>query len=145
MAAQSLLKRLRTLLVWLGFGGALTALVAALLVVGLLGRDVLLIAPFDPSTVELNRALHAPGDSVAELYGNPLGTPVRVIAPNRARIVRPAEDPSLVLLKVDKQRGENPLQARTIWFFSKFAIPALVLVGVIGVILPRQRMQPVAA
>ena len=127
---------------WVGFGGAAVVLAGAMLVVGLLAREVVLIAPFDESTVELNRALHSPGDSVAEIYGNPMGQTVRVIAPDKDRLVRPTEKPSLLLLAVDKQKGENPLQAQTIWFFSKFVIPGFVLVGIVGLLLPRRQSSP---
>jgi len=142
MNYQSLVRRLRPLFVWVGFGGAAVVLAGAMLVVGLLGREVVLIAPFDESTVELNRALHSPGDPVAEIYGNPVGQTVRVIAPDKDRLVRPAEKPSLLLLQVDKQKGENPLQAQTIWFFSKFVVPAFAVIGVAGLFLPRRRSSP---
>ena len=36
--------------------------------------------------VKVNRTLHAPGDPVAEIYGNPLSKPVRVIAPDPDRL-----------------------------------------------------------
>ena len=142
MKNQSLVRKLRPLMLWAGFGGAVVALAGALLVVGLLGREVVLITPFDESTVELNRALHSPGDPVAEIYGNPMGQTVRIIAPDKDHLIRPTEEPSLLLLQVDKQKGENPLQAQTIWFFSKFAIPGFVLVGIVGLLLPRRQSSP---
>ena len=143
MAARKILERLRPLLMWLGFGGAAASVAVALLTVGLLGQNVVMIAPFDESTVELNRALYSPGEQVAELYGNPLGTPVRVIAPRRQTIIRPAEEPSLVLMRVNKQRGENPLQAQTIWFFGRLVVPSLIVLGIVGLILPRRRTDPI--
>ncbi len=127
---------------WMGFGGAALVLAGAMLTVSLLGQEVVLIAPFDESTVELNRALHSPGDPVAEIYGNPMGQTVRIIAPDKGHLIRPTEEPSLLLLQVDKQKGENPLQAQTIWFFSKFAIPGFVLVGIVGLLLPRRQSSP---
>ncbi len=97
-----------------------------------------MIAPHNSETVEINRSLHLPGDGVAEIYGNPMSKPVRVIFPDADRLIRPEEDPGLLLLEVDKQKGENPLQARTLWFFGKFAVPALVLLGLIGFVLPKR-------
>ena len=122
----------------LGFGGAVLLLLAAIVADRGFGQDVLIIAPSDPTTIELNRAMFVSGDSVAELYGNPLSQPVRVILPSAASIVRPAEDPSLVLLKVDKQKGENPLQAQTVWLFAKLVVPALTLFGLVGLFLRRR-------
>ena len=87
--------------------------------------------------MELNRALYTTGDAVAELYGNPLAEPVRVIMPPADRLLRPQEDPALLLLEVDKQKGENPLQAQTVWLFTKFAIAAFATLGLLGFLVPR--------
>ncbi|MEE8525144.1 MAG: hypothetical protein V3T72_14500 [Thermoanaerobaculia bacterium] len=112
--------RLRPLAFRLGFGGFAFVLVTA---TGLdlgLGKQVLLIAPHDPGTIELNRMLHLPEDPVAEIYGNPLSAPVRVILPSKERLIQPPEEPALLLLPVDKHQGENPLQAQTVWFLTRY-------------------------
>ena len=132
--------RLRPLAFLVGFGGAA---LLALTAVGLdrgFGQDVLLIAPHDEAAVELNRGLYSPPEPVAALYGNALSKPVRVILPAEDHLIRPEEDPSLVLLKVDKQKGENPLQAQTVWFLAKFVLPGLFLMGLAGFLLPRRRV-----
>ena len=121
----------------LGFGGAALVLVVALSADRLLGKDVWIIAPHSPEAVELNRALYEPEDPVADLYGNSLSEPVRVILPSEEHLIRPDEDPSMVLLEVDKQAGENPLQASTVWFFVKYLSPALALLGLVGFAFPR--------
>ena len=131
--------KLRKMAIGFGFGAAALVLLTAVIVDRTLGQGVLIISPHDPSTVELNRALYAPGDSVAELYGNPLSKPVRVILPSPENLIRPEEDTSLLLLRVDKQKGENPLQAKTIWFFGKFAVIGLSLIGLAGFALPRPK------
>ena len=135
---RSLLARIRPFALILGFGGSVLALGLALVVDRVLGEEVRLISPHDVSTVEVNRALHLPGDSVAEIYGNTLSNPVRIIAPDRDRIVRPDEDPAIVLLAVDKQRGENPLQARTVWLFAKAGALSLALLGLAAIAFPRR-------
>ena len=131
--------RVRRALLGLGFGGAVLLVLSAFAIDRALGQDVLLIVPHDSATVELNRGLFQPGDLVADVYGNPLREPVRVILPAAQRLIRPPEDPDLVLLPVDKAAGENPLQARTLWFAFRFAVPAALLLGVIGLFLPRGR------
>jgi len=134
--------RLRPLALRLGFGGAVVALMlAAALDLGL-GRQVLLIAPHDPATVELNRSLYLPGDPVAEIYGNPLRAPVRVILLSRQPLIQPPEEPGLRLLPVDKRRGENPLQTQTVWFLTRFIAAGLTLLGNFGLILPRPAKPP---
>jgi hypothetical protein len=130
---------LRRIAFVVGFGGAAAVLAAAASVDLVLGKEVLMIAPHDPSVVELNRELYAPGEPVAQLYGNPLSETTRVVAPAQERLIRPDEEPALLLLTVDKLGGENPLQTRTVWFFTKFAAPALLLLGLLGFALPRRR------
>ena len=128
----------------LGFGGAVLVMLTALTTDKVLGQDVLIISPHDESTVQLNRALYVSGDPVADLYGNPLSEPVRVILPAKDHLIRPQEDESLLLLKVDKQKGENPLQAQTVWFFARFALAGLTLLGITGFFLPRRKPERTA-
>jgi hypothetical protein len=130
---------LRRIAFVLGFGGAALVVGAAASVDLALGEDVLMIAPHDPSVVELNRELYIPGEPVAQLYGNPLSENTRVVAPPGDRLIRPAEEPALLLLMVDKLGGENPLQTQTVWFFTKFMAPALLLLGLLGFAFPRRR------
>jgi hypothetical protein len=122
-----------------GFGGLIIVLIAVIAADRALGKEVLMIAPHRPSVVELNRMLYADGDPVAQLYGNPLSAKTRVVLPSEDRLVRPEEDPALLLFRVDKQQGENPLQTQTLWFFARFVLPGLALVGLLGFALPRRR------
>ncbi len=139
---RCLLARIRPFALVAGFGGALLVLGMAMTLDRGLGEEVRLISPHESSTVEVNRALYAPGDSVAEIYGNPLSRPVRVIAPDPERMMRPEEDRSLVLLAVNKQRGENPLQARTVWLFAKAGALGLALLGLAALAFPRSCVVP---
>ncbi len=129
--------RLRQLVFRLGFGGAAVALLVASGLDLMLGKEVLLIAPHSPETVELNRLLHQPGDPAAEIYGNPLSTSVRVILATEERLIRPPEEPALILLPVAKSKGENPLQAQTVWFLTRYVAGGLILLGILGLFLPR--------
>jgi hypothetical protein len=122
-----------------GFGGLLIVLIAVFTTDKALGQDVLMIAPHKRSVVELNRMLYVEGDLVPELYGNPLSEKTRIVLPSKDRLVRPPEDPTLLLFQVDKLQGENPLQTQTIWFFAKFIVPGLALLGLLGFALPRRR------
>lgn len=135
MTLRNALTKLRRPLLWAGFAGALLVLLAAFGIDRVLGREVLLIAPHDPASVELNRVLYADGDPVAEIYGNPQSQPVRVVLPAEDRLIRPREDPSLLLMAVDKAAGHNPLQTRTVWFFSRFAVGGLILLGIAGLLI----------
>jgi hypothetical protein len=111
------------------------------------GRDVILILPHAVRTVEINRATREAGESAASLYGTPVGgdpssTPegaaatrprtTRIVFARADRLVRPPEDPTLLLFKVDKQAGENPLQAMTLHYVGKWVA---VAAGVAGLLL----------
>jgi hypothetical protein len=84
------------------------------------GRDVILISPHAPDVVELNKASWSKGDKVVDVYGIQNGEKVRVLFTDPARIVIPEQDPSLTLYKVNKQGGENPLQAQSVAFLAKW-------------------------
>ena len=86
------------------------------------GREVILISPHDPGVIELEKISWVQGEPVVDLYGIQNGGVTRVIFSDPDRIIVPEEDPSLILLKVDKQAGENPLQAQTVWFFVKWLV-----------------------
>jgi len=139
MYASKLKYKLRKPAFLLGFGGLAILLLGALFLDRGLGKEVLLIAPHAPIIVEVNRGLFLAGDPVAELYGNPLSQAVRVVRPESGKLIRPEEDPNLLLLQVNKLAGENPLQARTVWFFTKLAVPVLFVFGLLGFFLPRRR------
>jgi hypothetical protein len=116
---------------FLGVFGALAPPIAAALLSAASGRNVILIAtPNSPDIVEANRALWNPGEPVAELYGTPVGEPMRILFADPARIIVPKEDPTLILYTVDKEKGENPLQVQTIWYATRIAM--YVSGGLIG-------------
>ena len=145
MTMRCLLALIRPWALIAGFAGALIAPGLAWTVDHTLGHEVRLIAPHATATVEINRALFVSGDPIAEIYGIPLSAPVRVIAPAADRLVRPREDPALVLLQVDKQLGENPLQAKTVWLFAKAGALGFALLGLVALALPRTCIAPVKA
>ncbi|HUP63242.1 MAG TPA: hypothetical protein VNA69_22825 [Thermoanaerobaculia bacterium] len=111
---------------------------SAILLDRLFGRDVLLISPHDEATVELNRSLHADGDPVAEIYGNPLSKPVRVVLLTERNVIHPAEDSSLALLPAGGD-APRPLQVQTVYFIARYAILALLLLSLVIAFLPIPR------
>lgn len=119
-----------------------SSLLAAWFVDSFLGRDVRLIVPHATEVVELQRSLWLEGDSVADLYGIPAGEPTRVVSPEPSSLIVPAEDPALTLMRVDKQEGDNPLQVKTVWFFTSrgslgLGISRLVLLATARLSRPR--------
>jgi hypothetical protein len=99
---------------------ALSALLAGIVLPAAYGRDVILISPHSADVVELNKLSWTQGDKVVDIYGIQNGEKVRVLFADPARIIVPVQDPSLTLYKVNKQAGENPLQAQTVAFLAKW-------------------------
>ena len=62
-----------------------------------LALEVQKIRPLDAEAVAANKLLFEAGDDVVEVYGARLGEPVRVLFIDETRILRPEEDPALVL------------------------------------------------
>ncbi len=83
-------------------------------------REVLLLAPHDPSVVALNRSLWTPGEPVAEIYGSPMSEPTRVLLPRGENVIHPEEETSLSLLPVAIGDG-RPFQIRTLWWAVRLA------------------------
>ena len=123
---------MRRILLFAGVA-ATVGLVGVLVVAATLAHsystDVLIITPAASEAIALNKMLWEEGDDVAEIYGVPSGEVQSIIFAQAARIIRPVEDPSLVLYRVTKEEGENPLQEKTVWYFARLA--SLVL-GVVG-------------
>jgi hypothetical protein len=131
--------KVRKLALWIGFGMSFIIFISAIILDRGLGKNVILIAPHDSSIVELNRELYSQGDPIAEIYGNTLSRkPIRVVHFSKKSLIHPVEDPKLKLLPVDKQKGENPLQVKTIWFLTKFSLPPFAFIGIVGFFLPRK-------
>jgi hypothetical protein len=131
--------------------GSVVALAVAALaypavwILSLGATDAYLIAAKSPEMVQANQALADPRDpkesdaayhkKVMEIYGNPVDykTPVVFVPANK--FVHPKEAPELVLLPVDKEKGENPLQVKSLYFFAKYvAMGSGVAFGVLMVL-----------
>jgi hypothetical protein len=96
----------------------------------LTAKEVIFVTPFDEKTVRINRGLfkldtpdrNAPDwkKKVMGIYGLPNDQADRVLFVPESRLTRPAEDPSIVFMTVDKDRGENPWQLKTFLFVAKW-------------------------
>lgn len=124
--------RLRRILRAIAVGSAVH-IVMFLLVVSVLdlafSTEVQFIAPNPPEVVEVNRSLWMKGDPVVDIYGVATEQPAAIVFADAERMIRPAEDASLLLYTVDKQAGENPLQVKTLWFMLLRFSATFVLIG----------------
>jgi hypothetical protein len=94
--------------------------------------DAYLIAAKSPQMVQANQALADPRDpkesdasyhkKVMEIYGNAVDYKTSVVFVPTEKFIHPKEAPELVLLPVDKEKGENPLQVKSLYFFAKYAV-----------------------
>jgi len=128
---------MRRVLKWLAMAalvGAALALAAGLVVDRFASQDVVMVVPDAKEVVSLRKATWAPGDPVAELYGLPVSEPIRVVMPDSERLVRPEEDPGLLLLMLDKSSGDNPLQVKTVWFAARWVAVAGGIVSALSVL-----------
>jgi hypothetical protein len=122
-------------------GAALLAIPAGYVLDRAAGVDVVLILPHPPEAVELNRSVRDAGDPVAEIYGTPVGgdaeaaaapgraRTTRVLFPRAERTIRPVEEPGTTLLVLDKQAGDNPLQAVTVRYLARTVALGAAAVG----------------
>jgi len=104
--------------------------------------EAYVIAAKSPELVKDNKDSFDPRDAketdeayrkrVMGIYGNPIDyrTPVLFVA--KEKFIRPSEAPDLILLPVDKEKGENPLQVKSLYFFAK---PLVIGAGVTGLVL----------
>ncbi len=83
--------------------------------------EVLLITPKAADVVAFEKELWEEGDPVAEIYGVPTDKTIELAFADEARLIRPEEDPAVVLMRVDKVAGEKPVQLKTVWFAAQRA------------------------
>jgi len=131
-------------LVILGVGALVVAALVypvALIVAGN-AVEAYLIAAKDKSAVEVERQIFEPPkgapkdskayrDAVMSIYGSQTDEPTKVVFVPADKFLRPPELPSLVLLPIDKQAGENPLQVKTVFFFATRTALGAAVVGVV--------------
>ncbi len=121
--------------VGLVLGLAVLAPVSAYVLDRAYGETVLPVARSAPEAVRANKALYEEGDSVAEIYGVPGERKMRVIFVSKDLLVTPSEDPKLRLLLINKQKGDNPLQVKTLYFVAWRVTAGLAAVSLLGLAL----------
>lgn len=131
------MSRLLGILAIVAFGfAALTYPVAFGIASG--ATEAYLIAGKDPTAIAVEEELFEPPkgaskdskeyrDAVLRIYGVPTDETTKVVFWPKEKFVHPKQLPSLTILPVYKEKGENPLQVKTVWFFaSRTAIGAAV-------------------
>lgn len=125
---------MKLLVRWAWRGALLVALAAYPLVAVLASgaTDAYIIAAKSPEMVQANLALFDARDPkesdaayhkrVMEIYGNPVDYMTPVLFVPKEKFRHPKEAPSLTLLPVDKEKGENPLQVKSLYFFAKYVV-----------------------
>jgi len=128
--------------------GALSLLFAALVYPVALGisgsaTEAYLIAGKDPGTFQMNEELFDPPkgaskeskeyrDEVLRIYGVPTDETTQVVFWPKEKFIHPKQLPGITILPVYKEKGENPLQVKTVFFFAtRMGLGA----GLVGVLL----------
>lgn len=101
-------------------------------------KQVVLIVPHDPIVIETNKSMFTSGDDVIEIYGNSLSGKTKVVILDDKKLIRPTEDPNLLLMPVDKQKSENPLQWQTVELILWPVLIAFLIDALIGYFLIRK-------
>lgn len=130
----------------LGLGGlaflsaALVYPIVAIITAG--ATEAYLISAKDQSLVDVERAIFDPPkgvskdskayrDAVMGIYGSVTDEPTKVVFESKERFFNPPELPTLTLLRMDKQKGENPYQVKTIYFFASKTAGGAAVFGVL--------------
>src|SRR2546427_10820971 len=125
---------MKTLLL-VGWAGAFAATLAIYPIAGIIsGRatEAYLIAAKDPKAVEVEKAIFEPPkgaakdskayrDAVMRISGSQTDDPTKDVFVPQEKFIHPEELPSLTLLPLNKDKGENPLQVKTCYFFAQKA------------------------
>ncbi len=141
--------------------GALALLFAALAypIAGIVASgsvEAYLISAKDPTAVKVEQEIfEAPKaskdsktyrDAVMGIYGSVTDEPTKVLFVPADRFVHPKELPTLTLLPIDKQKGENPLQVKTVYFFASRMAAGAAAVGALfalaGFLLRKKKAPP---
>jgi hypothetical protein len=141
--------------------GALALLFATLVypiagVVASSAVEAYLISAKDPSAIKVEQEIfEAPKgaakdskvyrDAVMGIYGSVTDEPTKVVFVPAEKFVHPKELPTLMLLPIDKQKGENPLQVKTIYFFASKTAAGAAVVGALFLLagfLTRKKKTP---
>lgn len=119
--------------------------------------EAYIIAAKDPAAVEVERAIFEPPkapkdskayrDAVMRIYGSQTDEATAVVFVPQERFLHPQELPTLTLLPVDKQKGQNPLQVKTVYFFASRSVAGFAVAGIVflGVWLFLRRKKPSAS
>lgn len=123
------------LLARLGAFGALAVAIAAYPAVSILASgatEAYIVAAKSPAMVKFNQDSFEPRGPkepdaafhrrIMEVYGNAVDYTTPVLFVSKEKFIRPAEAPSLIILPVDKEKGENPLQVKSLHFFAKYVV-----------------------
>ena len=125
--------------------GGVLALICAAAVYPVIGGiassavEAYLVPAKDPALVEQEKILFEPAGmdkkspqyrkAVISIYGLPTDETTALVFVPAGKYVRPSELPEITILPIDKEKGENPMQVKTLWFFAKYLAGGAALTG----------------
>lgn len=141
----------------LSFAFAALAYPAAM-VIGGTATEAYMIAGKDPTTVAVEAELFEPPkgaskdskeyrDAVLRIYGVPTDETTPIVFWPKEKFIQPKQLPTITILPVYKEKGENPLQVKTVYFFATRAAIGAAVAGVVFFIaffLTRKKAAPPA-
>lgn len=141
-------------LAWIGAFVFAALVYPAAAIIGATAVEAYEIAGYDKDMAELRAATEslppktdpAFRKKVMQIYGVPTEQPIRFIFVPSEKFIRPPMAPELILLPVDRNQGEDPMQLQTIHFARPVATGGAAFVGLLllGVwaLLRRRKAHP---
>ena len=109
----------------------------------------------DPQLVETEKAIFDPPTkdkaspeyrrAVMNIYGMAVDEPTPVLFVAQDKFLKPQELPTITLLPVNKEKGENPFQVKTLWFFARWVMRGAAAVAFVLYVLWRVLIKRAAA
>jgi hypothetical protein len=120
--------------------------------------EAYMIAGKDPGTFQMNEELFDPPkgaskeskeyrDEVLRIYGVPTDETTKVVFWPADKFIHPKQLPGLTILPVYKEKGENPLQVKTVFFFASRSALGAAVVGIVLAlvsVVTRKKQSPAA-
>jgi hypothetical protein len=119
--------------------------------------EAYMIAGKDPGTFQVNEELFDPPkgasreskeyrDEVLRIYGVPTDETTSVVFWPKEKFIHPKQLPSITILPIYKEKGENPLQVKTVHYFASrtglaAGVAGAVLLG-LGAMIGKKKAPP---
>ena len=126
----------------------------AALVIGATATEAYMIAGKDPGMIAVEQELFEPPknaskdskeyrDAVLRIYGVPTDDTTKIVFWPKEKFLQPKQLPTITILPVYKEKGDDPIQLKTVYFLAVRALIGAALTGaillVVGAVLGKKK------